>query len=94
MGCAPGWLSGRLFIPKDSDQAKLIKQYVPAIVFRPIFVQGGLVLSFAFHHAVMDGPSIKRFLQVSALGCTRGMKHWTVYIADRERFLYSGFDAA
>ena len=29
---------------------------------RATFFEGGLVLGFAFHHAVMDGPSIKRFL--------------------------------
>lgn len=36
----------------------------PAMVLNMTFMPGGLALGFSFHHSVMDGPSIRQFLQV------------------------------
>lgn len=40
----------------------------PPVTLKVTIVDDGLVLGFAFHHSVMDGPSIKLFLEAFAEG--------------------------
>jgi len=80
-GAAPGWLSSSLFTFRNPSQAALYLTKCPVMTFNQTFVEGGLILSFSFHHAVLDGPSMKQFLQVFALGCAPGDKQWTEGIA-------------
>lgn len=68
-GAPPSWCSKKLFTmspnhPKEGNA-------YPATTLAITFMEGGLVLGFAFHHAVMDGPSVKQFLTAFATGCRK-----------------------
>lgn len=82
-GAPPGWFA--------RDPSRREYAVDPAMYTHVSFFQsgGGMVLSFAFHHAVMDGASIKLFLQVFAAACRPGMKLWSTNVLDgrRPRFL-------
>ena len=56
-----------------------------AMGLRVTFFEGGLVLGFAFHHAVMDGPSIKRFLQVFSAGFAANTRGWDRSLINSKR---------
>lgn len=84
-GAPPGWLTNRLLEPKNPVQKQLrAGKERPVTIFQHTFVDGGLVLSFQFDRSVMDGVSIKLFLQVFALACRPGKKGWRPVTVNRK----------
>ncbi|OIW30313.1 hypothetical protein CONLIGDRAFT_363553 [Coniochaeta ligniaria NRRL 30616] len=80
-GAPPSWFEEVLTVPYGPIRPQFTMCSVMAV--HANFFQGGLVLGFAFHHSVMDGSSIKQFLQVFAAACTPGWQCWSKHVQDR-----------
>lgn len=83
-GAPPGWLPDHPATLVNDAKYQLSKEGFPASALTVTFIDGGVVLSFAIHRAVMDGPSVKQFLQVFALCLAPTGKRWTIGADERE----------
>ena len=62
----------------------------PAFSVQASFIEGGLILCFAFHHAVSDGASFRTFLKTFAAAVKDPLPEWFVFeSAVDKRFGYT-----